>query len=59
MFFIQVSTELVHSVRWLIRDYEDMTITEGDAVTFAWDGFHSLHQVCKIKKFLSKEPECY
>ena len=42
---VQVSTDVVHTVRWLIRQYEDMTITEGEAITFAWDGFHSLHQV--------------
>lgn len=42
---IQVPTTSTHTVRWLIQDYEDLTTTEGDAVTFIWDGFHSLHQV--------------
>lgn len=46
LFYCQQVSE--HTVRWLIQDYEDLTISEGEAVTFAWDGFHSLHQVSKL-----------
>lgn len=44
-FPIQRPAGTVHTMEWRVQAYEDMTITEGDAVTFMWAGFHSLHQV--------------
>lgn len=34
-----------HTVPWRIQEYEDLTIIEGERIIFAWQGFHSLHQV--------------
>ena len=36
---------MVHTIPWRIQDYDDFTMVEGETLKFAWEGFHSLHQV--------------
>ena len=36
---------ITHAIPWRIQDYHPITITEIDSLHFAWNGYHSLHQV--------------
>ena len=36
---------ITHAIPWRIQDYESLTISELDSLHFAWNGYHSLHQV--------------
>lgn len=36
---------LTHAIPWRIQDYPPLTISEADSLNFAWNGYHSLHQV--------------
>ena len=36
---------ITHAIPWRIQDYQLLIVSELDIIHFAWNGYHSLHQV--------------
>ena len=39
------TSPITHAIPWRIQDYPPLTISNDDSLHFAWNGYHSLHQV--------------